>query len=70
MPKESCHNKKKIELAILVVHAKVVELVVEIIVQLVIPTRVPLRYPCIIYSNYEHHAPCCLRFKTKVQNMF
>ncbi len=28
-----------------------------------------MKYPCIIYFNFEHHAPNCPR-KTKVQNMF
>ncbi len=42
---------------------------VEVIAQHVKPIKVPSRYPCIIYSNFEHWAPNCLK-KAKVQNMF
>jgi hypothetical protein len=63
------HNRKREEPSIFVVPTKVVEPMAEVITQPIKPTRVPLRHPYLIYSNFEHHAPNCLR-KTKVQNMF
>jgi hypothetical protein len=67
--KETCHNKKREELAALIVPTKVVKLVVEVTAQLVKPTRVPLRYPCYICFSSKHHAHDCPK-KTKVHNMF
>jgi hypothetical protein len=50
-----------------VVPTKVAKLVIKVIAQPIKPTKVPLRYPYIIYFNFEHCVPNCLR---KVQNMF
>jgi hypothetical protein len=67
--KETCHNKKKKKLAILVVPIKVIELVVKVIAQLFKPTKVPFKYPCITYFSSKHRAPNCPR-KTEIYNMF
>jgi hypothetical protein len=66
--KETCDNKKREELAVLVVPTKVAKLVTKVIAQPVKLARMPLRYPCIIYYNLEHHVPNCPR-KIKVQNI-
>ncbi len=67
--KKPCHNKKREEPTIPIIPIKVVELVAKVSAQLVKPVRVSLRYPCIICSNFEHHALDCPR-KVEVQNTF